>query len=137
VDVFGYADAARKVQIPKLRLARLGGDVLFGLFDGVLAVLVVHEAPGQLHCGVEGTPGNFTTTLREVNPPTPGYQYVPSAAPVPARKDARTLMVATAAAQIRSTLETEYKQVFQDFTSAEFALEMIQGVLEVEFSQGG
>ena len=137
VDVFGYADPDRKVPIPKLRLARLGSDVLLGLFDGVLDVLAFHEAPGQLHCGVEGAPGSFTTTLREVNLPTPGYQYVGFSAPVVARKDTRTLMVATAAAQIRSTLETEFKQVFKDFTSAEFALEMIKGVSEVEFRQGG
>lgn len=137
VNVFGYSDADRKAEIAKLRLARLSNEVMLCLFDGVLDVLAIHEAPQQLHCGVEGAPGAFTTTLREVNPPTPGYQYVGSSAPVVARKDMQTLMVATAATQIRGTLETEFKQVFKDFTSAEFALEMMKGVSEVEFRQGG
>jgi hypothetical protein len=137
VNVFGYSDPDRHAEIPKLRLARLSSDVMLCLFDGILDVLGIHEAPGQLHCGVEGAPGSFTTTLREVNEPTPGYQYVPSSAPVVARKDQQTLMVATAATQIRGTLETKFKQVFKDVTSAEFALEMMKGVAEVEFRVGG
>jgi hypothetical protein len=137
VNVFGYDDPNRKSEIPKLRLARLSSEVMLGLFDGVVDVLLIHEAPGQLHCGVEGAAGAFTTTLREVNLPTPGYQYDGSSAPVVARKDKQTLMIATAAAQIQSTLETQFKQVFTQFTSAEFALEMMKGVSEVEFRQGG
>jgi hypothetical protein len=104
------------------------------LFDGVFGALGVHEHPGQLHCGVEGPPGNFTTTLREVNRPTPGYQY-PTSAPVVARKDGQTIMVATAATQIKSALETVYHQTFKEFTSAEFALQMVKGVVEVEYAE--
>ena len=137
VDVLGYSDRDRHVEIPKLRLARLSADVMLCLFDGMLDVIGIHEAPGQLRCGVEGRPGSYTTTLREVNPPTPGYQYVPSSAPVLTRSDTRTLMVASSATQIRHTLENRFKQTFTDFTSAEFALEMIKGVQEVEFRVGG
>ena len=135
----GYADADRTTPLPLLRSARLGTDVMLCLFDGVANVVAIHEPPGQLHCGVEGTPGSLTTTLREVTGPARGHQYDPpqGEATVPARGDGRTLQVAAAATNIMDTLNTQFSQAVTAFTSAEFALEMIKGVVEVEFRQDG
>jgi hypothetical protein len=135
----GWADAEREDELRRLRLARLGPDVLLGLFDGVVDVIAIHEPPGQLHCGVEGAAGSFTTTLREVVGTAPGHQYDPpqGEATVQARSDARTLQVAVAAKSIEDTLNTRFGQGLTVFTSAEFALEMVKGVVEVEFRQGG
>ena len=135
----GYADAERTTPLPLLRSARLGTDVMLCLFDGGAGVVAIHEPPGQLHCGVEGTPGSLTTTLREVTGPAPGHQYDPpqGEATVPARDDGRTLQVAAAATNIMDALNTQFSQGLGAFTSAEFALEMIKGVVEVEFRRGG
>ncbi len=81
------------------------------------------------------------STLREVTGTAPGHQYDPpqGEATVPARGDARTLQVAAAANNIMDTLNTQFSQGLTafTFTSAEFALEMVKGVVEVEFRQGG
>ena len=131
----GWADADRLTPVNLLRSTRLGADVLLCLFDGVVQVIAVHEPPGQLHCGVEGQPGNLITTLRELTGTAPGHQYDPAQgqAPVPARADQRTLQVAACAGGIKDILKSRFGQEPEVFTSAEFALEMVQGVVEVEF----
>lgn len=133
LNVFGYADAARKVEVPKLRFARVSNDIILCLFDGAFTVLGIHEHPGQLHCGVEGDSGKFITTLRAVDPPDPGLQYLSGSAPVGTRNDKQTLTVAAAATSIKSAL-SNLEQTVQTFTSAEFALQMIKGVVEIEFA---
>ncbi|WP_028060604.1 hypothetical protein [Candidatus Solirubrobacter pratensis] len=134
-----YADSERLQPLKVLRSVRLGTDVMLCLFDGVADVVAVHEPAGQLHCGVEGVSGSFTTTLREVVGTAPGHQYDPpqGEAAVLTRADARTLQVAATATSIEDTLNTRFGQKLTLFTSAEFALEMVKGVVEVEFRQGG
>lgn len=135
----GWSDPKRMSQVRILRSVRLGTDVLLCLFDGVVDAVALHEPPGQLHCGVDGAAGSFTTTLREVVGTAPGHQYDPpqGEATVPARADQQTLQVAAAAKSIQDTLNTRFQQGLTLFTSAEFALEMVKGVVEVEFRQGG
>jgi hypothetical protein len=147
----GWSDPNRMDELRRLRSVKLGTDVWLCLFDGVADVVAIHEPPGQLHCGVEGTPGTLTTTLREVVGTAPGHQYDPpqGEAPVPARADKRTLQARAGAASIVKTLNAEpfdqgltlyepnVAQTPPVFTAAEFALEMVKGVVEVEFRQGG
>lgn len=149
LDVNGYADAAGDTEIPKLRMCRLSDDTLICLFDGAVQMVAIHEPPEQLHSGVEGAPGAFTTTLRALTGDTPGKQYLtdpkggsPSAA-VPARADNQTLIIAGdqqlnlagAAGNIVSKLNADFGQGVTTFTAAEFALEMVKGVVKVEFQQ--
>ena len=131
------SDPVRVEPVELLRSVRLGDDVLLVLFDGVVRAVALHEPPGQLHCGAEGVPGAYTTTLREVTGDQPGHQYSPplGLAPVPTRTDQRTVRVAPCAAGLKEILNTRFAQGLTQFTSAEFALEMIQGVVEVEFNQ--
>lgn len=143
LSVKGYSDTAKTTEIPKLRMERLSQDVLLVLFDGVLADFEIREAPEQLHSGVEEASGQLSTTLREVVGDTPGRQYLvdpkggsPDAL-VPARGDQRTLLVSCAAANIHKKLNTDFSQGLTTFTSAEFALEMVKGVGDVEFRLGG
>ncbi|ADB50991.1 hypothetical protein [Conexibacter woesei] len=140
LGVCGYEDAEMTVEVPKLRMARLSGDVLLCLFDGTVAAVAIHEPPEQLHCGVEGRPGHFTTTLRDVTGRTPGRQLRDpqtrgwATAPVPARADLRTLRVAAAADTVREALNDRFRQGIRTFTSAELALELVKGVVRVEFA---
>jgi hypothetical protein len=115
----GYADPNRATPVRLLRSVRLGTDAWLCLFDGVVDVVAIHEPPGQLHCGVEGSPGSYTTTLREVVGDAPGHQYDPpqGEATVGTRPDGRTLQAAAAAANIEDTLNTRFGQGLTVFTS--------------------
>lgn len=142
----GYGDVAQTTLLRRRHRVDLASDTVLCLFEGVIELLVIEEPPEQLHLGVEGIAGAYSTTLREVNPPTPGKQYA-AVKPAPCnphsteavacldmRADGRTLRVSDSANTIQSTLETDFAQTFPNgFTSAEFALEMNEGALMVEF----
>jgi hypothetical protein len=134
-----WSDPERDNPLTLLRSVRLGQDVLLTLFDGVAEVFALHQPPGQLHCGAEGKAGSLTTTLREVTGSQPGHQYDPpqGEAAVSTRADGRTVQAATTAATLLNVLNTRFGQGIGAITSAEFALEMVKGVTEVEFRQGG
>ncbi|WP_207217662.1 MULTISPECIES: hypothetical protein [Sorangium] len=148
----GFSDGARTTEIPRVAVRRLSDSVTMALFRGVLGSLLIQEPPEQLHSGVElGPSGTYFTTLREVNPPTPGRQYTtnpttkatpcdPSGtravACVTTRADGQTLQVASAAATIASRLTGDFGQTLPNgVTSAEWALEMSKGVVEVAFAE--
>lgn len=128
-------------EVRKLRMERLGPDCLVCIFDGVVKQVALHEPPEQLHCGVEAGTQGYGTTLRAVTGGTPGSQFAtdpaggPASAAVPMRADQRTLQVAAAADSILAKLNGDFKQGIQSFTSAEFALEMVKGVVKVNFNQ--
>ncbi|MDF2627835.1 MAG: hypothetical protein K0R39_1666 [Symbiobacteriaceae bacterium] len=139
----GYADLNGTVEIPKLRMARLSDEVVICLFDGVVQMVAIHEPPEQLHSGAEGSDGTYTTTLRAITGDTPGQQFLtdpkggsPDAA-ISVRSDKQTLMVQATADAIMTKLNNDFSQNVTTFTSAEFALEMVKGVVKVEFQQGG
>ncbi len=140
LNVNGYSDAAGTNELPKLRMERLSSDVMLCMFEGAVQMLAIHEAPQQLHCGVEGdATAGFTTTLREVVGDTPGQQYLtdpkggPATAAVSVRPDGQTIQAAATAQAIETKLNSDFDQKLTQFTSAEFALEMVKGVVKVEF----
>ncbi len=106
-----------------------------GLFDGVINMVRFQVPPEQLHTGVEGQKGYYTTTLREIE----GMQYLKDpkggapVADVPTRADQQTIQITAAATHIQTKLATDFGQHPTQFTSAEFALEMTKGSAAVEF----
>ncbi len=144
LNINGYADTQGNTEIPKLRMAHLSSDVILCLFDGTVAMVAIHEAPEQLHCGVELSSGAASTTLRAVTGNNPGQQFLtdpkggPASAAVPMRADGQTIQAADAATSVLNKLNTDFSQGIkpEDFTSAEFALEFIKGVVKVEFVVG-
>jgi hypothetical protein len=144
LNINGYSDTAGNNEVPKLRMTHLSSDVILCLFDGDVAMVAIHEAPEQLHCGIELTDGAWTTTLRAVTGDYPGKQFLtdpkggPASAAVPMRADGQTIKAADAATSVLTKLNTDFSQGIkpEDFTSAEFALEFIKGVVKVEFVVG-
>jgi hypothetical protein len=128
----GYADTAGDTELPKLRLARLGQDVLLGLFEGVLQRLDIREAAEQLHCGVEPSNGTLTTTLRALSGAAPGQPLPNATAEVAVRGDGQTLQVAVTSNTIVAALGAAGQGV-SEFTAAEFAVEMTKGVVSVAY----
>ncbi|WP_028215308.1 hypothetical protein [Paraburkholderia mimosarum] len=130
-------------EIGALRMDRISADCIVCIFDGVVSQVAIHEPPEQLHCGIEldadGIP--FSTTLRAVTGSRPGEQFLvdpkggPPLATIPMRADDQTLRVSDSAKSILNKLNDDFAQDIKDFTSAEFALEMIKGVVKVNFNQ--
>lgn len=140
--ISGYRDAARTDPAGLVRLGRLSGDTLLCLFDRDVTTVSLREPPEQLHHGVRERGGEYYTTLRSVaggpGPVPAGKQYDGplASAPVPVRADGRTIRVCAAAQAMARTLSTAFAQPLPSgLTAAEFALEMTQGVVEVEFSR--
>lgn len=147
LQVNGYATPDDLTsELRALRLDRLSAECLFCLFDGELAQLAIHEPPEQLHCGIELDTSPYSTTLRAVTGSEPGSQFTSDPkgglpiADIPMRADGQTLQVAAAATSILTKLNNDFQQGITHFTSAELALELVKGVVKVNFNvtpQGG
>lgn len=124
----------------------LSKDTVMCLFDGVVASLYVREPPEQLHHGAEiAGDGSCSTTLRSlVDVPaqsiTAGEQFpdhptvVVSLRGTPAAPNGRTVDVSATAKTIAAALAARGQTPQSGVTSAEFAVEMTQGVVEVGFT---
>ncbi|WP_372089125.1 hypothetical protein P7L66_23215 [Tistrella mobilis] len=130
----GFADTEGLTDLTPLRFERLSNDVLLCLFEGEVKMITIHEPPAQLHCGVEWDGQQYTTTLRDLTDQADlGQQLDGGTIAVAVRPDGQTLQVADTARLIQSHLKTGFGQNIDPFTSAEFAVEMVQGAVKVEF----
>lgn len=143
VQINGYALADHAAsELRALRLERIAPDCIICIFDGPVAQVAIHEPPEQLHCGIELIPAPYSTTLRALTGSEPGSQFLSDpkgglpVAPIPMRADGQTLAVAQASDAILQKLNDDFAQNIlpANFTSAEFALEMIKGVVKVNFN---
>lgn len=145
MEAHGYDSAG--VGLRFLRLEQVGPGVLLGIFDGVVNKLVLNEHPEALHFGVDEDilhpdPKYFTKSLRyvaqvglnEPGSPVPAATAAPLAIPNFVRStDASVLRIADLATAQKSELNGS--KVYDGiFTSAEFALEMIEGMGRVTFT---
>lgn len=142
-------DAANR-QLPlALRMDKLSPSILLYMVEGVIDHVDIKEPSEALHFGVDhGTTDCGGRSLRYITVPStappntkPGDQ-IPgaTAGEVPCRTG-RVLKVAQLAGNIKTALQTA--RANQDaagnpgpFTSAEFALEMVEGVQGVRFKKG-
>lgn len=143
LQINGYAIKDDETsEVNKLRIELISSNILLCIFDGAVVQIAIHEPPEQLHCGVElGDDGVLVTTLRDVTGTQAGRQFESDpkggkpVAPIPTRADNQTLQIVRAAQNIKDKLNNDFNQGITQFTSAEFALEMIKGVVKVEFNQ--
>jgi hypothetical protein len=138
--VVGFTDTGANTEVPLLRSVQLSSDTLICFFPDVLAAVYLREPPEQMHHGLSVQSGHYGIELRSVIggpgsiPPGKEYPAPGGWAPVTMRADNMTLVVASTAASVQDTLQTQFSQSFpQGFTSAEFALEFTKGVVEVEY----
>jgi hypothetical protein len=136
LEVNGYSDEKGFNEIPKMRMERLSDEVMICLFDGKLQMAAVHQPPEVLHCGTMTANGTRVTSLRMVKGDHPGSELQGHTAPITVRADNQSVNVVQSAADILKTLnDPPLSEGITQFTSAEFALEMIKGVIKVEFAQ--
>ncbi|HEX3424504.1 MAG TPA: hypothetical protein VHT30_00120 [Acidimicrobiales bacterium] len=143
LEVRGYASGP--TALPILRFDRMSADVLLCLFDGRITKVTFSEPAEALHFG-------FELPNKDLDPYKKLLKYVDNSSHVPGSEidgvfvDApfrpgarRVIDVAALKDQVKETLT---KQHLDDrrgmseahlFTPAEFALELVQGVQEVDF----
>ncbi len=119
-------DENQKLKI--LRRDRLSEDVLICLFDGEINTVDISLKPEGLHFGFNNDDAdNLWRELRELNGKERSDWQVK-----PIINEEKVIEIASLADSIKKKLETEGQQI-KDFTSAQFALQMIQGAEKVRF----
>ena len=114
-----------------LRMERLSLTTLLCLFSGEVKTVDIHQQPEVLHFGIDYDSENnqFYKELRNADGNVDPSLKVD---PLPWKDNsARVLDLNQLATEIKTTLGKDY-----DITSAQFALEMIEGVEKVRFAQG-
>jgi hypothetical protein len=122
-----------------LRIEQLCADVMLGIFNGVLEQLVIRQPQEGLHFGLSPQNGFFTKTLRKL-----GYKDPASAGKILEetidlsqadvlrdQKQSGVLKIGVLAALMEKKLKDELSN--GKFTSAEFAVEMIEAPGEFTF----
>ena len=143
LEVEGYA--AGGGALPLLRMERLGDEILFCLFHGVLAEARLHEPAESLHFGFDvpdapaPTPEDFTKQLKYLindGAHRPGDPLSLALPAVPLRPGGRGVVdVARLVTQMRTQLDdqAQLRSPGGPIDAAEFALQMTEGVGLVKF----
>ncbi|MFN0086708.1 MAG: hypothetical protein ACKVX9_15065 [Blastocatellia bacterium] len=119
-------------KLPRLRLERLSAETLICLFDGEAQTIDIHQKPETLHFGLnipDETHPNYYKKLRDMA----GRETGLTVGEIPWRGGSavsRIIDIEALAGKIEKALPP------QPMTSAQFALEMIEGVQKVRFSFG-
>jgi hypothetical protein len=133
LEVSGYSHASGSRELLTiLRFERLSPQVLLILFDGELDTAELHEPPEGLHFGLDMPDGPITPTaffkkLRSASLDTAG-DPLDAVVPVHYRTGINVICVSELANELALKVGAS-----TPFTSAEFALEMIEGVALVRF----
>ena len=130
VDSVDFVPDTEKLQM--LRMDRLSANVLICLFEGEVKTVDIHQKPEALHFGLDPNDSNtgFNKILRNsegVEQEDIKIQNIPWT-----DEAAKVINIA----QLASEIKTTHGITFTSFTSAQFALEMIEGVEKVRFALG-
>lgn len=144
MEAHAYADAAGTSSLNTLRLSHLSKSLLLGLFDGNFQQLVLQQPTEGIHFGFDlNEKGDYNKTLRFLKDTTVKANTPPNTTGKPITYPAgslngqtitnasyrqgfrNTIPVARLAQQISTKLSAT------TFTSAEYALEMVQSAGEV------
>lgn len=140
------AEGNDNTALQHLRLDRIASDIILGLFDGLVRRVVFREPAETLHFGIELDESGDHKLLKyaETGPQgqQPGDVIAGVRVEVPMRDPARRVLDvqtlangSSAATSIHQALIANQGIAPQaDYTSAEFSLEMIQGVQRVDYT---
>ncbi|MBK7954123.1 MAG: hypothetical protein IPK02_09280 [Candidatus Accumulibacter sp.] len=146
LEMRAWQDSAATIPLDPLRIDRLAPDIMLCIFNGKLARIEVRQPPEGMHFGasVDGQ-GFRKLRLRRLNDhpgqdrgvaPGPGDQLTDdSQLPVPLRSNSsRVVEVAQLAKALKEKLEAlNARELTQEFTSADFAVEMVESPGRVVF----
>lgn len=157
----GYKDASlndeqrKKLQeegvvpLPVLRLEQLGKDIMLGIFNGIIDQLIVRQPQEGLHFGltlsgdpaVASSAASYLKSLRELGykDPQRAGELLPTTIDLSREQLVReqpergVIRIAALAARMKSGLSAAAELKDDRFTSAEFAVEMIEAAGEFTF----
>ncbi|NEQ09126.1 MAG: hypothetical protein F6K37_25235 [Moorea sp. SIO4E2] len=118
-------------KLPLLRMDRLSANVLICLFKGEVKTVDIHQKPETIHFGLDYdyVRKTFCKKLKKQD----GQEIEAKVKSIPWKdQDTRTVNIA----ELKQDIERELQNntiTFTSFTSAQFALEMIEGVEKVRF----
>lgn len=119
-------------ELPMLRMERLSSNVLLCLFAGDVNVIDVHQKPEALHFGVRRTfPGGVQRVSKGLRDGDGNELALSTIDPVPLRPGSDSVLDIAGLAGQMSGRKGELR--LDTFTSAQFALEMVEGVTKVRF----
>lgn len=119
-------DAALK-PLNLLRMDRLSDNVLLCLFEGDIFSAEIHQRPETLHFGLDRDGDQFKKILKDGDGVEKEYLVLE---PIPWRDQSRNILDIYAMAG-----DIQAISGLQSFTSAEFALQMIEGVERMAFEK--
>ncbi len=138
-----FADTAGQQPLPLLRLERVAPALLFCLAGGVLRRVDLGEPPEGVHFGVDPAPSNaWRKQLRYAsgNATIPVGSWIPGRVQtVPLRPGPMNVIKINALAQAMAPqvwAPASPSPSPAEFTSAQFGLEMVEGVQSVSFQVG-
>ncbi|MBK7676727.1 MAG: hypothetical protein IPJ27_19270 [Candidatus Accumulibacter sp.] len=148
LEMRAWKDSAGTIAIDPLRIDRLAPDIMLCIFNGKVDRIEVRQPPEGMHFGAsfDGT-GFQKLRLRRLNDrtehdegdgvaPGPGHQLTDSSqVPIPLRTNApRVVEVAQLAKALKDKLEKlKGRDATQEFTSADFGVEMVESPGRVVF----
>ncbi|HEX7317522.1 MAG TPA: hypothetical protein VF297_26715 [Pyrinomonadaceae bacterium] len=128
VDAYDEADPAKGAQLKQLRMERLSEGILLCLFAGEMGRVEIHQQPEALHFGLDAPDEQHADYYKDMRDPN-GEKGAATVSPVPWRQppEQRVLDI--------DALARSFQAMTKDtaFTSALFALQMIEGVDKVIF----
>lgn len=110
-----------------LRLSHLGKNVLICLFEGMVQTLDIHKQPEMLHFGLGRDGSNYKKTLRNTDGSENSNWVISN---IPYRNRSRRVINID---RLKEAIKTKPPTDFNPFTSAQLALQMIEGVEKVRF----
>ena len=124
-----------------LRMEQLSKDVMLGIFNGIIAQLVIRQPQEGLHFGLTKEGQSYTKTLRELGYKNADRAGQPLAATIDLFRDKlmrdQEQQGVVKIAQLANKMNTALSSVAQlkdgKFTSAEFGVEMIEAAGEFTF----
>jgi hypothetical protein len=127
----GYADKKGEKRLRPVRIDRLASGVLLCIFEGEVARVDIHQKPETLHFGFSADgPGNFEKKLRDLK----GAELPNTKVSVDWRSAPDRILNVTAFAEsMRKKLSEKLSEQLAPLTSAQFGLEMVEGVEKVIF----
>jgi hypothetical protein len=136
-----YGDTAAQQPLPLVRLERVAPSVLLCLAGGVVRRADLAEPAEGVHFGVDRAPGTgWQKQLRYAsgNATTPAGSWIPGQSqPVPLRSDRMSVIRINALAQAMAPhVWAQPPPTPAVFTSAQFGLEMVEGVQSASFQVG-
>ena len=121
VKAFAQKESTQtKVELPILRMERLATDTLLCIFSGVFQRVELHQPPESVYFGAECVGNEYSVQLRNLGNKI--GEQVDQQVKVPMRKNAPGVV------DVESLVGLLKDHLGQEITSAELAVQMIEGV---------